>query len=54
MKLCFEALAGRPRTEVAVADSLRRLRRRFYETGDPTFLAYVLYGDPNLRLRNGL
>jgi hypothetical protein len=38
-----------------VADLLRRARRGFYETGDPTYLAYVFYGDPLLRLhRSGL
>jgi hypothetical protein len=33
----------------AVADLLRRARKRFYDTGDPTHLAYVYYGDPNFR-----
>lgn len=33
---------------VPVAEALRRTRRRFLEAGDPTFLAYVYYGDPRL------
>jgi len=37
------ALAGVP-----VAEALRRTRARFLEAGDPTFLAYVYYGDPRL------
>jgi hypothetical protein len=35
---------------VAVAEALRRARRLFYETGDPTYLAYVFYGDVNLEV----
>lgn len=35
---------------VRLADALRHTRQRFYQTGDPTFLAYVYYGDPNLVL----
>ena len=34
---------------VSVAETLRMVRRRFHETGDPTFLAYTYYGDVNLR-----
>jgi CHAT domain-containing protein len=34
---------------VKVADLLRATRRLFYDNGDPTFLAYVYYGDPNLQ-----
>lgn len=34
---------------VAVADLLRDARRLFYEKGDPTFLAYAYYGDPNFQ-----
>lgn len=34
---------------VEVADVLRKVRRLFYEEGDPTFLAYVYYGDPDFR-----
>lgn len=33
-----------------VADVLRRVRHRFAETGDPTYLSYIYYGDVNLRL----
>jgi hypothetical protein len=33
-----------------VAAVLQDLRRRFEETGDPTWLGYVYYGDVNLRL----
>jgi CHAT domain-containing protein len=42
------AFRGKP---VVVSDLLRQARRGFYETGDPTFLAYVFYGDPLLALR---
>jgi CHAT domain-containing protein len=35
---------------VFVADALRDVRRRFYTTGDPTYLAYVFYGNANLRV----
>jgi hypothetical protein len=35
---------------VSVADVLRDTRRLFLEENDPTYLAYVYYGDPNLRL----
>ena len=35
---------------VFVADVLREVRRRFYETGDPTYLAYAFYGSANLRI----
>ena len=31
-------------------DALRYARQLFFETGDPTYLAYVYYGDVNLRL----
>jgi hypothetical protein len=34
---------------VAATEVLRDARRLFYETGDPTFLAYAYYGDANLR-----
>jgi hypothetical protein len=33
-----------------VAVLLREARKGFYETGDPTYLAYVYYGDPLFRL----
>lgn len=35
----------------SVASILQETRRRFYETGDPTYLAYVYYGDPHFRFR---
>jgi CHAT domain-containing protein len=38
-----------PEGPVKVADLLRVTRRLFHEHGDPTFLAYVYYGDPNLQ-----
>ena len=38
---------------VSVADVLQETRKRFYETGDPTFLAYVYYGDPNFQFTRG-
>ncbi len=34
--------------EVRVAEALREARKAFYDTADPTHLAYVYYGDPNL------
>jgi|SRR6266436_9868666 CHAT domain-containing protein len=33
-----------------VAELLRKARRRFLETGDPTFMAYAFYGDTRLRI----
>jgi CHAT domain-containing protein len=33
-----------------IADVLRRTRAAFLENGDPTFLAYVYYGDVNLKI----
>jgi hypothetical protein len=36
-----------------VAEALRRARRAFFEKGDPTYLAYVFYGDPYLELSFG-
>lgn len=35
---------------VTVSDLLRDSRKQFYRNGNPTFLAYVYYGDPNLRV----
>jgi hypothetical protein len=35
---------------VTIADVLRDTRKQFYENGDPTFLGYVYYGDPDFRL----
>jgi hypothetical protein len=47
----YRALAGAlDQGPVLVADILQQVRRRVYETGDPTFLAYVYYGDPQFRL----
>ncbi|MBM4345200.1 MAG: CHAT domain-containing protein [Deltaproteobacteria bacterium] len=34
-----------------VAEAVRQVRARFAATGDPTYLAYVYYGDANLALR---
>ena len=34
---------------VYVAEVLQQVRSQFYETGDPTSLAYVYYGDPLFR-----
>ena len=42
----YDALKTQPK----IAYALRRAREGYYETGDPTALAYVLYGDPHLRL----
>lgn len=33
---------------VYLAEVLQAVRRRFYETGDPTYLAYTFYGNANL------
>lgn len=41
---------GLPDGPVYVGDALRDIRRRFYETGDPTYLAYTFYGNANLRV----
>jgi hypothetical protein len=35
---------------VYLADVLRDVRRQFYETGDPTYLAYTFYGNANLKV----
>lgn len=35
---------------VSVADLTRRIKAEYLQDPDPTFLAYVYYGDPNLRL----
>ncbi len=34
-----------------IAALLRETRRQFLQNGDPTFLAYIFYGDPHLRLK---
>ncbi|MFZ1682252.1 MAG: CHAT domain-containing protein, partial [Rhizobiaceae bacterium] len=44
------ALASR---DVYLADVLREVRSGFYRTGDPNYLAYSYYGDPNLRVTPG-
>jgi CHAT domain-containing protein len=38
------------RGHAIVADALLKTRRQFYQNGDPTYLAYVYYGDPLLRV----
>lgn len=43
--LFYGSLAG----QNSVAEALRRVRGRFFETGDPTYLAYVFYGDVFLK-----
>lgn len=35
--------------QVVVGDLLREVRAEFYQTGDPAYLAYAYYGDPQLR-----
>ena len=45
-----EAEQGLASGSVNVGDVVRDVRHLFYETGDPSFLAYVYYGDPNLEL----
>jgi hypothetical protein len=35
---------------VYLADVLAAVRKRFYETGDPTYLAYTFYGNANLQV----
>lgn len=47
----YEAVESFNVREGTVAtDALRYARQLFFETGDPTYLAYVYYGDVNLRL----
>jgi hypothetical protein len=46
----YGALGAGPNRRTLVAEALRVTRARFYETGDPTYLAYAYYGDPNLML----
>ena len=47
----YATLEGELRRNPAyLADMLRSARARFYQTGDPTYLAYGFYGDVNLRL----
>ncbi len=33
-----------------VAQAVKKTRKLFYETGDPTYLSYIFYGDPNFSL----
>ncbi|WJI63212.1 hypothetical protein NLY43_32350 [Mesorhizobium sp. C416B] len=35
---------------VYLAEILQDVRREFYRTGDPTYLAYTFYGNANLRI----
>ena len=35
---------------VYLAEILQDVRREFYQTGDPTYLAYTFYGNANLRI----
>jgi hypothetical protein len=35
---------------VYLAEVLQQVRKRFYETGDPTYLAYTFYGNANLQV----
>jgi len=35
---------------IFVADVLRLTRKKFIQNNDPTYLGYVFYGDPNLKL----
>lgn len=39
-----------PSGPVYVAGVLQDVRRKFYETGDPVYLAYTFYGNANLRV----
>lgn len=45
----YEALTARS-SMGSVADAAREARRLFFTTGDVTYLAYVLYGDTDLRV----
>lgn len=33
-----------------IAEAIKKTRKLFYETGDPTFLSYIFYGDPNFNI----
>lgn len=44
-----EQMKGGP---VYVAEVLQSVRKKFYETGDPTYLAYTFYGNTNLQVVN--
>ena len=39
---------------VYLAEVLQDVRKRFYETGDPTYLAYTFYGNANLQVVGAL
>lgn len=41
---------GLQKGPIKVTEILQKTRRRFFETGDPTYLSYVYYGDSNLKL----
>lgn len=47
-RLLGERLQGGP---ASIAEVLMETRRKFLEDGDPTFLAYIYYGDARLKLR---
>ena len=40
-----------PERAVPVSAAIQEVRRQFLETGDPTWLAYVYYGDVNLTVQ---
>lgn len=47
----YKALyAGQKNGNASVANALRETRRLFLQNSDPTFLAYIYYGDPHLKL----
>jgi len=39
--------------QIPVAEILQGIRKRFYQTGDPTYLAYAFYGDVHLKMVGG-
>lgn len=45
-----EVSTGLATGPVYLAEVLRDVRQRFYETGDPTYLAYTFYGNANLQI----
>nr|VFJ50264.1 MAG: PEGA domain-containing protein [Candidatus Kentron sp. DK] len=47
-RMLEEKLAENP--TATVSEILQKARRLFLKEGDPTYLAYVFYGDPNFRL----
>lgn len=38
------------RGPVSIAEVLKETRKKFLENGDPSFLSYIFYGDPNLKV----